>query len=82
MSLTVQQFKSQSGRLSRDVILAAIATTIAWGPLLRKPISRLTAETLPWYPRLCGAMTGASIPAASTEACAKNRATNPLGTGV
>src|SRR5271163_2330569 len=50
-------------RPSRDAILAAIATTIAWGPLMRKRISRLTAETLPWYLRLYGVMIGASIPA-------------------
>ena len=50
------------GRLSRDAILAAIATTIAWGPLMRKRISRLTAETLPWYLRLYGVMVGATIP--------------------
>jgi succinyl-CoA synthetase alpha subunit len=50
------------GRLSRDAILAAIATTIAWGPLVRKRISRLTAETLPWYLRLYGVMVGATIP--------------------
>lgn len=50
------------GRLSRDAILAAISTTIAWGPLTRKRISRLTAETLPWYLRLYGVMVGATIP--------------------
>ena len=50
------------GRPSRDGLLAAIATTIAWGPLIRKRISRLTAETLPWYLRLYGVMVGASIP--------------------
>src|SRR6516164_2575453 len=55
--------QSLGGRLSRDAILAAIATTIAWGPLMRKRISRLTAETLPWYLRLYGVMIGASIPA-------------------
>ena len=49
-------------RPSRDAILAAIATTIAWGPLMRKRISRLTAETLPWYLRLYGVTLGASIP--------------------
>ncbi|HUC69323.1 MAG TPA: hypothetical protein VMA53_28150 [Stellaceae bacterium] len=49
-------------RVSRDAILAAIATTIAWGPLKRRRISRLTAETLPWYLRLYGVMIGASIP--------------------
>jgi succinyl-CoA synthetase alpha subunit len=53
----------QGGRLSRDAILAAVATTIAWGPLVRKRISRLTAETLPWYLRLYGTMVGASISA-------------------
>jgi hypothetical protein len=51
------------GRPSRDAILAAISTTIAWGPLMRKRISRLTAEMLPWYLRLYGVMIGASIPA-------------------
>jgi len=54
---------SLNGRPSRDAILAAISTTIAWGPLMRKRISRLTAETLPWYLRLYGVMIGASIPA-------------------
>ena len=49
-------------RLSRDAILAAITTTIAWGPLVRKRISRLTAEMLPWYMRLYGVMVGAVIP--------------------
>ncbi|WP_157270010.1 CoA-binding protein [Azohydromonas aeria] len=49
--------------LSRDAILAAIAVTIAWGPLLRKRITRLTAETLPWYLRLYGVMVGATIDA-------------------
>jgi succinyl-CoA synthetase alpha subunit len=50
------------GRLNRDAILAAIALTISWGPLMRKRISRLTAETLPWYLRLYGVMVGATIP--------------------
>lgn len=48
--------------LHRDAVLAAIATTIAWGPLMRKRITRLTARTLPWYLRLYGVMIGASIP--------------------
>ena len=62
-SVFLKFLKSLSGRPSRDAILAAIATTIAWGPLMRKRISRLTAETLPWYLRLYGVMIGASIPA-------------------
>ncbi|KAB2851391.1 MAG: CoA-binding protein [Hyphomicrobiaceae bacterium] len=62
-SLFLKFLETQGGRLSRDAILAAIATSIAWGPLMRKRISRLTAETLPWYLRLYGVMIGASIPA-------------------
>ena len=61
-SLFLKYLESLGGRLSRDAILAAISTTIAWGPLMRKRISRLTAETLPWYLRLYGVMFGASIP--------------------
>ena len=56
--------RTLGGRLSRDAILAAIATTISWGPLTRKRITRLTAETLPWYLRLYGVMVGATIPGA------------------
>lgn len=61
-SIFLKYLASLNGRVSRDAILAAISTTIAWGPLMRKRISRLTAETLPWYLRLYGAMIGASIP--------------------
>ena len=49
-SVFLKYLKGLDGRLSRDAILAAIATTIAWGPLMRKRISRLTAETLPVVP--------------------------------
>jgi succinyl-CoA synthetase alpha subunit len=62
-SFFLRFLEAQSIPLSRDAVLAAIATTIAWGPLMRKRISRLTAETLPWYLRLYGVMIGASIPA-------------------
>ena len=61
-SIFLKFLLSLGGRPSRDAILAAIATTIAWGPLMRKRISLLTAETLPWYLRLYGVMIGASIP--------------------
>jgi succinyl-CoA synthetase alpha subunit len=61
-SVFLNFLESLGGRPSRDAILAAIATTIAWGPLMRKRVSRLTAETLPWYLRLYGVMIGASIP--------------------
>lgn len=61
-SVFLRFLETLDGRLSRDAILAAISTTIAWGPLMRKRISRLTAETLPWYLRLYGVMVGATIP--------------------
>jgi hypothetical protein len=61
-SVFLKFVESMGGRVHRDGILAALATTIAWGPLMRKRISRLTAETLPWYLRLYGVMVGASIP--------------------
>lgn len=50
------------GRLNRDAILAAIALTISWGPLMRKRITKLTARSLPWHLRLYGVMVGATIP--------------------
>lgn len=46
--------------LSRDAVLAAIAMTIAWGPLMRKRISKTTARNLPWYLKLYGVIIGAS----------------------
>ncbi|MDM0108161.1 CoA-binding protein [Variovorax sp. J22R24] len=61
-SVFLRFVQALDGPPSRDALLAAIATTIAWGPLVRKRISRLTAETLPWYLRLYGVMVGASIP--------------------
>ncbi|MDI5985785.1 hypothetical protein QLQ85_13395 [Halomonas sp. M4R5S39] len=61
-SVFLKYLATLNGRLSRDAILAAISLTIAWGPLMRKRISRLTAETLPWYLRLYGVMVGATIP--------------------
>lgn len=61
-SVFLRFLEDLGGRLSRDAILAAITTTIAWGPLMRKRISQLTAETLPWYLTLYGVMIGATIP--------------------
>jgi hypothetical protein len=49
--------QSLGGQANQDGVLAAIAITIAWGPLMRKRISRLTAATLPWYLRLYGVLT-------------------------
>src|SRR5271168_4861214 len=46
-----------------DAVLAAATTTLAWGPLMRKRVSRLTVESLPWWVRLFGTLIGASVPA-------------------
>ncbi len=49
------------GNPTADAVLAAITTTLAWGPLMRKRISRTTAESLPWWMRLFGTLIGASV---------------------
>ena len=43
-------------------MLAAVALTLAWGPLQRKRISRRTALNLPWHLALYGTLLGAAIP--------------------
>src|SRR5207342_20046 len=60
-SVFVRYLQSLGGHPSADSVLAAIAATLAWGPLARKRISRLTAESLPWWMRLFGTMIGASV---------------------
>lgn len=52
------------GHPTRDAVLAAIACTVAWGPLTRKRISILTVECLPTWLKLFGAIIGASVDAA------------------
>jgi succinyl-CoA synthetase alpha subunit len=60
-SVFVRYLESLPGQPSADAVLAALTTTLAWGPLMRKRISRLTAESLPWWMRLFGALIGASV---------------------
>jgi succinyl-CoA synthetase alpha subunit len=62
-SIFVRFVESLPGHPTADAVLAAITTTLAWGPLMRKRISRLTAESLPWWMRLFGALIGASAAA-------------------
>ncbi|MBV8522189.1 MAG: hypothetical protein JOY71_08695 [Acetobacteraceae bacterium] len=66
-SVFVRFVQSLGPHPSADAVLAAITTTIAWGPLLRKRISRLTAETLPWWMQIFGVLIGASVPAAQHQ---------------
>jgi succinyl-CoA synthetase alpha subunit len=62
-SAFVRFLEQQDGHPTADGVLAAISATLAWGPLTRKRISRLTAEALPWWIQLFGAMIGASVAA-------------------
>ncbi|MBI5682207.1 MAG: CoA-binding protein [Deltaproteobacteria bacterium] len=46
---------------SSDALLAAIWTTIAWGALMKKKISRTTIISLPWYSRIFSSFVGSSV---------------------
>jgi succinyl-CoA synthetase alpha subunit len=67
-SLFLKFLRSLGGPVSRDAVLAGIATTIAWGPLMRKRISRETARNLPWYLKLYTALIGVSVDGSRHEA--------------
>lgn len=63
-SVFVRWLTSQAGHHpSADGVLACIAATLVWGPLMRKRISRVTAESLPWWCMLLGTLIGASADA-------------------
>jgi succinyl-CoA synthetase alpha subunit len=58
---------SLEGRPTADAVLAAITTTICWGALMKKKITRNTARNMPWYARLFAAIIGASVDASQHE---------------
>ena len=62
-SAFVRYLEGLDGHPTADAVLAAVAVTLAWGPLMRRRISRLTVETLPWWMRLFGTLLGASVEA-------------------
>jgi succinyl-CoA synthetase alpha subunit len=66
-SVMARWLRSLGRHPTADAVLAAITTTLAWGPLMRKRISRLTAESLPWWVQLFGTLLGASAPATRHE---------------
>jgi succinyl-CoA synthetase alpha subunit len=66
-SVFLRYLEGLGGHPRADAVLAAISATLAWGPLMRKRISRLTAESLPWWLRLFGVQIGASVEAAQHE---------------
>ncbi|MCW9052091.1 MAG: hypothetical protein OQJ91_07255 [Motiliproteus sp.] len=59
-SLFIKLLETLDAPISTDAVLAAIATTIAWGPLMRKRISKTSAGNLPWFIRTYAALIGAS----------------------
>src|SRR6185295_8074742 len=66
-SVFVRYLESLGGHPKADAVLAAATTTLGWGPLMRKRVSRLTVENLPWWIRLFGTLIGASVPAEHHE---------------
>jgi succinyl-CoA synthetase alpha subunit len=67
-SVFVRYLEGLGGQPNADAVLAAICATLAWGPLMRKRISRITAESMPWWTKLAGALIGASVNAERHEA--------------
>jgi succinyl-CoA synthetase alpha subunit len=62
-SIFVRYLQSLGGHPTADAVLAAITTTLAWGPLARKRVSRISVENLPWWMKILGTQIGASVPA-------------------
>ncbi len=67
-SVFVRYLESLDGHPSADAVLAAVTTTLGWGPLMRKRVSRLTVECLPVWMRLFGTLIGASVDASRHQA--------------
>jgi hypothetical protein len=66
-SVFVRYLRGLGEPLTRDAVLAAICATLAWGPLMRKRISRETVRGLPWYVGLWATLIGASVDAGKHE---------------
>ena len=66
-SAFIRYLQSLDGPPSAAAVLAAITTTLAWGPLMRKRVSRTTVEALPWWVHLFGTLIGASVDAGQHE---------------
>jgi len=67
-SVFVRYLERLQGYPTADAVLAAITTTLGWGPLMRKRVSRLTVECLPAWMQLFGTAIGASVDASRHEA--------------
>ncbi|NJL07062.1 MAG: CoA-binding protein [Methylacidiphilales bacterium] len=60
-SVFVDFLGSLNGYPTADAVLAAITTTIAWGALMKKKITRNTVRNFPWYARLFATIIGGSV---------------------
>jgi hypothetical protein len=66
-SVFVRYLQSLDQHPTSDAVLAAITTTAAWAPLLRRRVSLLTAWSLPWWMRIIGTLLGSSVAAERHE---------------
>ncbi len=60
-SVFVDYLRSLNGYPTADAVLAAITTTISWGALMKKKVTRNTVRNFPWYARLFATIIGASV---------------------
>ncbi len=57
----VKDLAKQDGKKPNpETLLSAITTALAWSPLMRKRLSKITITNLPWYMMLYSAMVGSS----------------------
>ena len=59
----VDFLRSLKGPPTHHAVEAAIAAGLVWGPLMRKRISRITAELLPWWLHLVATAIGSAADA-------------------
>lgn len=67
-SVFVRALTALGGHPSEAAVLAALTTTVAWGPLMRKRVSRFSVECLPAWAQLFGVLIGASVDASQHAA--------------
>ncbi|MBS0343135.1 MAG: CoA-binding protein [Proteobacteria bacterium] len=67
-SVFLRWLEHRGGHPSLAAVQAAATTTLSWGPLMRKRVSRLTVESMPAWCQLFGTMIGASVDAANHQA--------------
>ena len=66
-SVFLRWLAAQGGHPSAAAVLACVTTTLGWGPLMRKRVSRLSVENLPAWCQIFGTLIGASVDASRHE---------------